>query len=63
MTTTALTLTGRDALILVGKMANDYADGDIFNDFNGRKAENTLRAYRADLGSFAAFLHLSLIHI
>lgn len=57
MTTTALTLTGREALILVGKMANDYADGDIFNDFNGRKAENTLRAYRADLGSFAAFLH------
>lgn len=54
---TALSLTGRDALILVGQMANDYADGDIFNEFNGRKADNTLRAYRADLGSFAAFLH------
>jgi integrase len=37
-------------------MANEYADGDIFNDFNARKADNTLRAYRADLGSFAAFL-------
>ncbi len=57
MTTTALSLTGRDALILVGQMANEYADGDIFNDFNGRKADNTLRAYRADLGSLAAFLH------
>jgi len=56
MQTTALSLTGRDALILVGQMANDYADGDIFNDFNARKADNTLRAYRADLGSFAAFL-------
>lgn len=53
---TALSLTGRDALIMVGKMANDYADGDIFNDFNGRKADNTLRAYRSDLGSFADFL-------
>jgi integrase len=56
MTTTALSFTGRDALILVGKMANEYADVNIFNDFNGRKAENTLRAYRADLGSFATFL-------
>ena len=56
MTTTALTRTGRDALILAGQMANEYADGDIFNDFNSRKADNTLRAYRSDLGSFAAFL-------
>ena len=56
MAENALTLTGRNALILAGRMANDYADGDIFNDFNGRKADNTLRAYRADLGSFAAFL-------
>jgi integrase len=57
MQTTALATTGQDALIVIGKMANEYADGDIFNDFNGRKADNTLRAYRADLGSFAAFLH------
>lgn len=56
MGATALTLSGRDALILVGKMANEYADGDIFNEFNGRKADNTLKAYRSDLGSFAAFL-------
>lgn len=54
--TTALSLTSQQALALVGQMANDYADGDIFNDFNGRKADNTLRAYRSDLGSFAAFL-------
>jgi integrase len=37
-------------------MANEYADGDLFNDFNSRKADNTLKAYRADLASFAAFL-------
>ncbi len=54
--TTALAVTGRNALILAGQMANEYADGDLFNDFNGRKADNTLRAYRGDLGSFAAFL-------
>jgi integrase len=28
----------------------------LFNDFNSRKADNTLKAYRADLASFAAFL-------
>ncbi|WP_315646241.1 hypothetical protein, partial [Escherichia coli] len=38
-------------------MANVYADGNVFEDFNGRKADNTLRAYRSDLGSFATFLH------
>jgi integrase len=38
-------------------MANEYADGNVFEDFNGRKADNTLRAYRADLDGFAAFLH------
>ncbi len=53
---TSLTVTGQDALILLGQMANQYADGNLFEDFNGRKADNTLRAYRADLGSFAAFL-------
>ena len=57
MTITALATTGRDALILVGQMANEYADGNVFEDFNGRKADNTLRAYRADLDGFAAFLH------
>ena len=57
MTITALATTGRDALILVGQMANEYADGNVFEDFNGRKADNTLRAYRSDLGSFATFLH------
>jgi hypothetical protein len=52
--TTALALTSQQALAMVGQMANDYADGDIFNDFNGRKADNTMqRAYRSDLGSFA----------
>lgn len=51
-----LALTGRDALIVVGKMANEYADGNVFEDFNGRKAANTLIAYRGDLASFAAFL-------
>lgn len=56
MTTTALTLTGQNALIAIGKMANDYADGNVFEDFNGRKADNTLRAYLGDLGSFASFL-------
>ena len=59
--------TGQQALALAGRMANEYADGDIFNDFNGRKSDNTLRAYRADLGSFSTFLRqatdLSLIHI
>ena len=59
MMQTALTITGRDALILVGQMANEYADGDIFNDFNGRKADNTLRAYRSDLASFATFLSVA----
>ena len=53
---TALTVTGQDALILLGQMANQYADGNLFEDFNGRKSANTLRAYKADLGSFAAFL-------
>ena len=48
--------TGQQALALAGRMANEYADGDIFNDFNGRKSDNTLRAYRADLGSFSTFL-------
>ena len=56
MSSYALTLTGREALKAAGQMANEYADGDMFNDFNGRKSVNTLRAYRADLGSFAAFL-------
>lgn len=56
MSSYALTLTGREALKAAGQMANEYADGDMFNDFNGRKSDNTLRAYRADLGSFAAFL-------
>lgn len=56
MSSYALTLTGREALKAAGQMANEYADGDLFNDFNGRKSDNTLRAYRADLGSFAAFL-------
>lgn len=53
---TALTVTGQDALILLGQMANQYADGNLFEDFNGRKSANTLRSYKADLGSFAAFL-------
>ena len=57
MQTTALATTGQDALIVIGKMANEYADGNVFEDFNGRKADNTLRAYRSDLGSFATFLH------
>ena len=57
MQTTALATTGQDALIVIGKMANEYADGNVFEDFNGRKADNTLRAYRSDLASFAAFLH------
>lgn len=57
MTITALATTGQDALIVIGKMANEYADGNVFEDFNGRKADNTLRAYRSDLASFAAFLH------
>jgi integrase len=54
--TTALALTSQQALAMVGQMANAYADGDIFNDFNGRKADNTIKAYRSDLGSFAGFL-------
>lgn len=58
MTTTAITISGHAAaLIEVGQMANQYADGNVFEDFNSRKADNTLRAYRSDLGSFAAFLH------
>jgi integrase len=56
MTTAAITTTGRNALILAGRMANEYADGDIFNDFNSRKAENTVTAYRSDLAGFADFL-------
>ena len=55
--TTALSLTSQQALAMVGQMANAYADSNVFEDFNSRKADNTLRAYRADLGSFATFLH------
>lgn len=56
---TQLALTGRGALIAIGKMANEYADGNTFEDFNGRKSANTLIAYRGDLASFAAFLEVA----
>jgi integrase len=56
MESTALALTGRDALIAIGKLANEYADGNTFEDFNKRKSANTLTAYRGDLASFAAYV-------
>jgi integrase len=56
MESTALALTGRDALILVGQMANEYANGNVFEDFNARKSPNTLIAYRGDLATFAAYV-------
>lgn len=56
MESTALALTGRDALILVGQMADEYANGNVFEDFNARKSPNTLIAYRGDLATFAAYV-------
>lgn len=40
----------------IGHAANAYAAAAVFDDYLRRKADNTLRAQRADLASFAAFL-------
>lgn len=40
----------------IGQAANAYAAAAVFDDYLRRKADNTLRAQRADLATFAAFL-------
>ncbi len=39
-----------------GKVANVFAAAGVFADYTARKADNTLRAQRADLAAFAAYL-------
>lgn len=52
--TTALTPTERDAY--VGQVANEYARRDVFEEYQSRKADNTLRAQRANMETFAEYL-------
>ena len=44
------------ALALAGQVANQYAAADTFADYTSRKAENTLKAQRDDLATWAEYL-------
>lgn len=46
----------------IGKMANQYAGRNVFEEYRSRKAENTLRAHAANLAVFCDFLAMVEIH-
>lgn len=54
--TTDIVLVGQDAVAVAGQVANHYAAGDSFAEYLGRKADNTLRAQRCDLATWAEYL-------
>lgn len=45
-----------NALALAGQVADHHAAQQVFADYASRKATNTVRAQRADLGAFADYL-------
>lgn len=56
MNTELVPTTERTAIEHAGQVANVYAAAGVFADYRGRKAQNTLDAQRADLGTFAEYL-------
>ncbi len=46
-----------DARAVLAQVADAYARQSVFDDFLSRKAENTIRAQRADLETFSEFLY------
>lgn len=54
--TTDIVLGGQAAIAGAGQVANHYAAGDSFAEYLGRKADNTLRAQRCDLATWAEYL-------
>lgn len=56
MTTTDLTTTQPADLTTIGQLANGYAAQGVFQRYQTRKADNTLRSQRAALALFGAYL-------
>lgn len=54
--TTELVTTQPTDLEMLGQMANGYASQNVFQRYQGRKADNTLRSQRAALALFGAYL-------
>jgi len=48
--------TPADPLFVAGQVANQFATRRVFQDYQGRKAVNTLRRQYADLSLFARYL-------
>lgn len=58
-----LTLSGSNGLLeLAGKVANDQAAQNVFEDYLSRKADNTLIRQRTDLARFADFLTAASVY-
>ena len=47
---------GAESMSQAGKIANIYAERNVFANYAEKQADNTLRRQRADLGIFAVFL-------
>jgi hypothetical protein len=56
MTDKSLTTTQAGDLAELGQQASETARDSVFADYQARRAENTLRRHRADLGTFARYL-------
>lgn len=56
MSTALVPSSQNGAIAVAGQVANGYAAADAFLDYTSRKADNTLKAQRADLATFAEFL-------
>ena len=48
--------------ITIGQLANDYASSNVFNDYQDKMAENTLKRHKDDIALFSKFLkHVGMI--
>lgn len=54
--TNAIISSTPNPLAVAGQVANHYAAADSFADYTSRKADNTLRAQRADLAAWSEYL-------
>jgi integrase len=55
--TTVVARRGIDAVKAAGKIANQYAAANTFDDYVARKSENTKRAQRSDLAVWGRYLY------